>query len=328
MFMLIAPLVLSGCALFRPAPDGSQAGPEEAKRIVVARVNGAPVSMAALVGMMNRIGGPQGAAAEPAGERVKKALDRLIFQELAYQRAGAAGVAVDPGTVDNAMANFRENVGGEQAFRDYLSKEGVTEQELRANAERGLVLELIYAREVLDKTTVPEDELNREYEQAKARYVAPEKIRIVDVFFLDRRDKRTPQRKANAVLKSIRSDKDKNPWNLLLDGSFIVRNLDNLKGRHDELRDAAKQLAVNGVSGVIKAPDGLHIIKLIEYAPERQLSLDEVRSSLEGGLRVRAQEKRLEEWKQELRSLARVEIFEAAISERGAGEAGAPSPGK
>src|SRR3990172_6252331 len=86
MFMLISPLVLSGCALFRPAPDGSEAGREEAKRIVVARVTGAPVSMAALVGMKNRIGGPQGAAAEPAGERVKKALDRLIFQELAYQR--------------------------------------------------------------------------------------------------------------------------------------------------------------------------------------------------------------------------------------------------
>ena len=44
---------------------------------------------------------------------------------------------------------------GEKEYADFLVKQGATEADLRAQAERGLTLELIFAKEVNDKITVP-----------------------------------------------------------------------------------------------------------------------------------------------------------------------------
>jgi parvulin-like peptidyl-prolyl isomerase len=92
-----------------------------------------------------------------------------------------------------------------------------------------------------------------------------------------------------------------------------VRNVDILKDKQKELYAAARKLKAGGLSGVIKTSDGLHIIKLKTYSPERQLSFDEARGSLEGKFRVEAQQKRLEEWGRELRTNAKIELEDTKI---------------
>ena len=48
-------------------------------------------------------------------EEVKKQLfDRLILQELAYQKARALGLNAEQKNIDDAIANFKANVGGER----------------------------------------------------------------------------------------------------------------------------------------------------------------------------------------------------------------------
>jgi parvulin-like peptidyl-prolyl isomerase len=252
----------------------------------------------------------------PAGtaeETTKKALDRLIFRELAWQKASAGGIAVDRGNIDAAISNLKENMGGDQAYREYLTKESVTEPMLRSQVERSLAIELIYAKEVLGKITIPEADLKSEYDREKQRYILPEKAAVIDIVCLPGKDGKKARTSARSILRKLKEDPDRNPWNLILDGSFIVRKIDGCNGRHAEICAAARKLEVNGLSGIISAADGRHIVKLLSYAPQRQLTFEETKATLEGKFKVAAQDRRMQEWEAELRKDAAIEIIESAL---------------
>jgi parvulin-like peptidyl-prolyl isomerase len=294
-------------------------GPVESdpRKIVVAKVNGVELHMDALVNMMNRLASQVSSTTpEALEEHRKRSLDKLITQELAFQQAKAQGISIGAEKINLAIKNLKENLGGEKEFADYLAKMNVTEADLRAEVERGLTLETIYYREVLGKVTVPEDEVKQEYEKEKARYIVPETAKIIDVVVL-MREGVDSSKKAKELLGKLRADKDKDPWKLFLDGTFIVRELRVNNGKEKELLDAAKKLKPNQLSGMIDTPMGTHIIKLIEYSPERQSTYDEVKSKVELKFKVPAQEKRTREWEQELKKDAKIEIIEAGFGVQG-----------
>lgn len=306
--------LLTGCmkhaTTSQPGLQTDLAPQAEAKKIIVARVNNAELSMDSLVKMVNRLPtGNKSGVPESLEEHKKRSLDMLILQELAYQQAKAQDLSIGADKIDMAIKNLKENVGGEKEYADYLTKRHVTEADLRAEVERSLTLETIYSREVLAKVTIPEDEVRQEYEKEKDRYLLPEKASIIDVAIL-RRDGNASTKKAKELLDKLKADTDKDPWKLVLDGTFTVRGVNVNKDKEKELLEAAKKLKPNELSGVIETPTGSHIIKLKNYSPERQLAFDEVRSRLELKLKVPAQEKRTREWEQELKKGAKIEIME------------------
>lgn len=293
-------------------------GLEEARKIVVAKVNGANITMDQVVNTMNRLakaGRPAPSTQEGIEKAKKEAIDRLIFQELAYQKAIADNIEVNPENIESAIANLKANLGGdEEAYKKLLEDEMLTEEELRAQIKRSLMLEVIFAREVLDKITVPDDLVKKEYDAVKHKYILPEKLEVIDVLFLiDVNDKKSMQ-KAKEVLTQIKADKKKDPWNLVLDGNFIVRNYEIKKDRDPILYKEARKLKPGQLSGVIKTDKNLHIVKVKNYSPERQLTFDEVKSSIEGKFKVEAQQKRFEEWSAELKKDAKIEILETEQS--------------
>jgi len=282
-----------------------------AEKVVVARVNGDEVTMDALVKMMNRISAQEASAdgASPDNEAMKQlALNRLVLLHLALQKAKADGLKADAKNVDNALENVKKNLGGEEEYKKFLEDQKVSEADLRSQVERSLTLELAYAREVYAKVVVPEDAIKKQYEKEKSKYVTPEKMRVTDVLFLPQDKEDAAMKNAKEVLKKIKADKEQDPWKLSLDGTFIVRTYDINKDKDKELYQEGKKLKVGKLSGVIKTSKALHIIKVKEYEPERQLSLDEVKGNIENALRVPAQDKRLQEWEQELRKNAKIEI--------------------
>jgi len=280
---------------------------EEAEKIVVARVNGTPVTLASLLQVMNRFTPREPATAAEVREQ---ALSRLIFQELAYQESRSEGISVEKDKIDNSIANLKTNLGGEEQYAAFLAREGIKESDIRGRVERSLALEIIYNREVVEKASVPEAELREEYEKNKSSFVQKEKIRATDVFV--RSDKeQDPPHKAKKLLAEIKDVHGGDPWKLLLDGTFLVRDYRMTKERDKELYEAAKELKKGELSGVITTRDGAHIIRLEEYAPEEQLTFEKVKDSLERRLRSAAQQKRMKEWEEELKKKAVIEIVPA-----------------
>jgi parvulin-like peptidyl-prolyl isomerase len=291
--------------------DLDKADQQAAKKVVVARVNGAEIMMLDLLKTMNRISARKAAAATPADvEDVKKeAIDRLIFQELAWQKAQAEGLRTKKENIDTAIANLKENIGGDEKYRQLLDQEQATESDLRSQVEKSLTLEAIFTKEVYEKVVVPEEELKKAYEREKGKYIQPEKVSVIDVHLLTRTDEPLAE-KAESIRSQILADKNRDPWQLVLDGTFTVRNYEPRKEKDGNLFEEAKKLKKDEISRVIKTPDGAHIVKLREYSPERQLTLEEVRPNLERQLSAPAQEMRLREWERELRANATIEILD------------------
>jgi|MudIll2142460700_1097286.scaffolds.fasta_scaffold01665_2 hypothetical protein len=288
-------------------------GIEEARKKVVARVNGVDITMDAVVSTMRRMEGRQAhgaGGAEKMADLKNKALQRLIFQELAYEKAKAEGMHVDEKAIDDSMATLRTRAGGDEKFKEFLKSSSMTEDELRALVERNLLIQAIFAREVTGKVTISEDDVKKEYEKEKGQFTKPEKVAITDVVFFLKLEDDDSVKRVREVLKRINEDKDKNPMNLETDGTFVVRDLDVGKDKETELYEAARKLKVGELSDLVKTSDSLHIIKLREYSPEEQIPFENVKGFIEKKLMAEAQQKRMQEWEAELRKGAKIEILE------------------
>ena len=289
--------------------QAGQANTEEAKHIVVARVNGADITMYSLGRMIDRMAAINRETRPwmSAAEIREKALDQLIVQELSFQEAVHQGLRVKGAEIESgitaALGHDTEDI------ETFLAKQNMTSGELRSEIERRILIQRIYTREVVDKVSITDDDVRREYERRSTEYVFPEKVSVVDVVFPSKPDDKASLRKAEEVLAAINADKGKNPLNLAPDSAFIVKNLDLGKEHDPALYEAARKLKEGELSGLIKTPDSLHIIQLTKYTPGKQATYEEVKVPLKDKLRVEAQRKRFQEWQHELRDKATIELL-------------------
>jgi len=285
---------------------------EEARRIIVARVNGVDITMFMLVRAMNRIA-PQhvkkGDEATPEmTEQIKQdALDMLILEELAVQQAIKEGIIPAAEEIEKVMSQIRESLGSEQAYQAYLDKSLLTEDMLKKLIERSRRYELITAREVYGKVIMDEKLLREEYEREKERFILPDNFLVEDVFFLNK-DEDAARAKSYEVLKLIKK-KNNDVWKLVLDGTFIVRKIRISEERYPEIYKTMRDMNVGDLSDVIKEADGFHIIKVVKKEHSRQATFEEAKPALEPKFLVLAQDQRKKEWEKELRKGARIEIL-------------------
>jgi len=317
-------VAITGCAknppMAEPAPPPVAEVKNEPKKIIVAKVNDGVLTMDQLVTMMNSLPELQSPASETLEEHKKRALDSLVLLELAYQQATALGLNADAAKIQIGLDTFKLNIGGEKEYAEYLTKHNMTDADIRAEVERGLTINAIYNKEVVDRVAVPEEDLKREWEKEKDRYMKPEKVTVIDVY-LFKDEGKTSQRKAKQLLKMIKTDPKQDPWKLVLDGTFNVKNTAVRKDREKELYDAARKLKPQGLSGVVRDSRGiLHIIKLTEFSPERHYTFDEAKSALIGKLNGPLIEKRTHEWEQELKKDAKIELMLDAAEQQAKGQ--------
>ena len=289
-------------------------GRDEARKIVAARVNGTDIMLDAVMQLAARMDIQMTHAHSSEGPSVeaiqKEALDSLILQELAYQKAKARGIAVEQKAVDAALADIKTKAGGEEAYKKSLKQSALTEEQLRAQTEKNLILESIYKQEVLDTISVSEEKIKEEYEKNKAFFTQPEKISVVDVVMSPSPSDKGAEARAQEVLKKI-GENSNDPNKLVQDGTFAVREYEPKKDNDSDkgLYEAARKLKPGEVSGVIKTDNGLHIIKLVEYNPEKLHTFAEVKGVIEKKLRTDAQNEKTREWFARLKKDAKIEIL-------------------
>jgi parvulin-like peptidyl-prolyl isomerase len=312
-----------------PAVSGTVEGQNEALRAVenegtaaqsgrevVAKVNGVSITAAALEARVARVLKAKGHGTAGAGQEdfraiARKALDKLIVQELAYQKALAEGMKVKPRELDAAVAALKERAGGEEKYREMLEKNNVTEAELRKKLERNRLVKEIFEKDVLSKVVISEDDIRDEYEKTKSDFVIPEKVLIDDVvLFVDPADKDS-MKAAYALREKINNDKEKEPRHIPSDGTFIVREMELHRDKQKDLYDAAVKLKEGEVSGVIKTADSIHIIKLKKYSPMRDAGFEQVRGYVESRLKARRAGKMMAAWEENLKKGAKIEILDA-----------------
>jgi len=288
---------------------------EEAKKIIIARVNGEGISMYDLVRMMNRIvpryvGNEESVTPEITEKVKKEALDELIFQELAIQEAAKQGVKIEQAEIDKVVANVKKNIGGDKAYAAYLENIGLTEETFRKQIERGHQYELITKREIYGKVTVDSEKIKAEYEKIRkeGKLHMGDNYVVKDVLLMGGADEAATGKRAESLLAEIK----KNGYDfgkLVLDGTFITRRIKVDKDAHPAIYKAMAKMKVGDTSGVIKDKDNYHIVQVVSKEPARDQTLEEARGFIENRLRVPAQDERRAQWANEMRQNAKIEIM-------------------
>ena len=315
-------LLTTGCAKHPPSSESISASPavqeRESDKTVVAKVNGVSLYGKELDEIIRRLHAKNVKAVPPVSEEEtrKKALNELVIQELAVQEARRQGLTVKTRDIDSAITSI---VGhNPKDYEDFLARQKVTDEQFRAKIERTILIHLIFGQEVLQKATVSDVDVRKEYESHKEQYVAPEKITVVDVYVPAKQVAGSPPKydsdaaikKAGELLAALKMHKDTNAAMLSKDESFTVESRDLDKGKEPELYEAARKLNEGEYSGVIPVLDGAHILQLTKIIPEHQMSYEEVKDTLTGKLKVVAQMKRLQEWELELKKDAKIELLD------------------
>jgi hypothetical protein len=97
----------------------------------------------------------------------KDALNTLVVQELAVQEARKRGMKAGPEIIDNEIKKMKGSMGSEDAFKTYLARNGLTENDLRKILGQDYIFELIAAHEVDAKITVKDAALRERYNREK-----------------------------------------------------------------------------------------------------------------------------------------------------------------
>ena len=145
---------------------------EESKKVVAARVNGEAITEFFVFREMNTIA-PQflvpGQKPTPElNAKIRKdALNTLITQALAIQEARKRGMKVRPEVIDNEIKRVKETNGPGAGYQEYLSNNGLTEEELRKMIEQDALFELIATHEIDAKIAVKDADLRERYNKGK-----------------------------------------------------------------------------------------------------------------------------------------------------------------
>lgn len=305
-------------AVEHPSDDSTepvQMAAQEAREVpgrVAVRVNGAEIPEKNITALMRDIASRKrhGSREEESSETVRRqAITLLILQELAYQKANAIGLNVEQERVEKAIRELKKRLGTEEEYRKFLERDMLTEEELAAKVKKNIAFDLLFEKEVPGTIVITEEDLRNEYERQKGRYFSPEKIVIADViFFLDTTDADSRSR-AEEVLAKISSLNDRNPRDLVPDGTFIVREMELRKTQEPELYEEAKKLKPGELSGVFNASDNYHIIKLEKYTQEKLVPFEKAKKGLELQMRYEIRQKKTREWEAEMRKGATIEIL-------------------
>jgi hypothetical protein len=140
----------------------------------VATVNGTAISQADLERKERQVAQSQkldlaSTTAEQKASIQKTSLDSLIGHELLKQAAVSAGITASTTEIDAQVAAIKTQLGGDEAFKAALTKEGITEEMFRSQVADDFAVQTYLSRTINPASVeVTDAEAKAAYEQLSA----------------------------------------------------------------------------------------------------------------------------------------------------------------
>jgi parvulin-like peptidyl-prolyl isomerase len=304
----------------------AQTSPLQPSDKPVARVNGAVLTDRDLVREMYAIfpyaqqhnGFPK---AQEAAIR-QGALEMIIFEELVYQEAQRRKLAISAEQLARAEADFRKQFNSPDQYQQYLQSEmHGSEQQLRQQMRRSLLIEQILKTDVELKSTVSEAEIEAYYIKNPTLYRQPESfsfqsISIIPPLKATPDQEKEARKKAEEVLSQAKAAKTYQDFGLLAEkfseDDFRVNMGDHKVVPSEKLPPQVVktlQATQSGqVSGLIQIETAFTIIRLNTHVPARKKPLAEVKNDLKTELQKSKYEKLRSGLAKQLRAKAKIEV--------------------
>jgi len=291
---------------------------------IVAVVNGVNLKERELESIVNellpRAFYHQTVTPEKRAELRKKALDELIRRELYYQEAVRLGIKVSKSELKDGLENIKKRFKSKKEYQKALKQAGITEDDLKKDIERNLLINKFYQQEILEVSKVSDNELKEYYEKNKKDFLRPEAVHIRHILIKVEPtstddEKAKKKREAEEILKRARQGEDfaelayqysNDDWRVKGGDLGLIH-----RGRLlPELEEVAFKLNPGEISDLIETIYGYHIIKMEEKVPPTQLTFEEIKDKLRKELEEKRKKEREEKLLKSLKEKARIEVKE------------------
>lgn len=203
----------------------------------------------------------------------RQVLERMIIDRAQMQLARETGVRVDDATVNAAVGRIAEsNNLTVPALRQRLEADGVSFTQFREDVRQDIILNRLREREVESRVQISDSELEN-FIAEQSGVAAGEEVNLGQILLrvpenADSGRIETTRRRADELLGQLKSGADfarlaasySNATEALQGGELGWRNIDRLPTL---FIDAIKDLKTGDVSGIVRSPNGFHILKVL-----------------------------------------------------------------
>ena len=204
----------------------------------------------------------------------QQVLERMIIDRAQMQLARETGVRVDDATVNAAIGRVAESNGMTvPALRQRLETDGVSFGQFREDIRQDIVLNRLREREVDSRIQISDSELETFIAEQAGIAADGQEVNLAQILLrvpenADSNRIETTRRRAEELLGQLKDGADfarlaasfSNAAEALQGGEIGWRNVDRLPTLFVE---AIKELKVGENSGIVRSPNGFHILKLL-----------------------------------------------------------------
>lgn len=296
-------------ALTMPVPEDNAASPDaNTLDTVVATVDGNPITEHDIKSF-NASGQGNSLGVAPAHpDDPGDVLKALITQRMLEQEALKYSDKVDEGDVDRFIANMeqQQHITDEQ-LRAQLQQHGMSYPEFRASMRKQAMAMTMIDREVRQKVTIPESEIQDYYKTNKDEFTSSaEKYKLAQILIAAPASA-TPAQSAAAQKKAddVRQQAVKG---LPFDALALQYSEDDSKSKggelgwfapddlNDSIAAAIKNLKPGDISAVVHTKYGFHIVKVEDHQMPGVRPYDEVKGEIRDKLATAQAKETFEKW--------------------------------
>jgi len=246
------------------------------------------------------------------GDLQRAYLVQAIDRELILAEADRLGVSVSAAAIETALAEARRDYEPDE-FNKRLDERGMSLDEWRLELRDGLLMEKVVRLAAYPRAKVSDADVAAEYEQHRADFDRPEQVRARQILV----DSEAEGERLLGLLRGGASFAEvARQYSQSPDGEqggdlgFFAR--DEMPAEFDE---TVFSLPVGRISELVKSPYGVHIFLVEEKRAAKRLSLADATVEIRNRLLRRAEEAVYQQWLQELRTRAAININMALLAE-------------
>ncbi len=224
-------------------------------------------------------------------------------------------ITVSDADVQEMLNDTKSRFEKPEEFRELLSQQGLTEEDLKARFKDQLTIQKLIGRDIRSRITVSPTEVTAYYEAHKDEFITPEALQVATILIRpkDDADYGRAYSQAQDLYKELGKGADfyesarkySDGFNAQMGGriGFIER------GRtRKEIEQVLFTLKAGKISPVIKTPAGFQIFLVEAVRPAQQASLTEAQNDIQSHLYQEKTMARYKEWIARLRADAYITI--------------------
>ncbi len=245
-------------------------------------------------------------------------LDSMIEAVLVRQEAKRLGIKVTDKDIDAKLAEIKASYPDENSFNEVVKQSGMTMEQIRQSISDQLIYQALYDK-VAPAPKISEDQIKKYYEDNKSTQFSKEPEAHLQHILFAENDKAT----AEKVLKEIQGGADFGALAAKYSTDPGSKNSGGDLGSAPtskyvkEFQEAADELQVGEVSGLVKSQFGWHIIKKLGETPGGIQPYEEVKDLIKSTLEQEARTKTWNDYLAKLKEKAKIEILDKQLAEAG-----------